>query len=109
MSSQKSISKKVFEKLSPIIPFMAQKFSAHVLPPSTIMESFFHLETFHYYGVTSLFSKKYSLRPIKDDSLSFLVCPNQDDPLPKIETPLSLLYSLSLTLLSPLNTQNKVA
>ena len=51
----------------------------------------------------------YSLRPIEDDSLSFLVCPNQDDPLLKMETPLSLLYSLSLTLLSPLNTQKLTA
>ena len=51
--------------------------------------------------------KLYSLRPIEDDPLSFLVCPTQDDPLLKIEIHLSLLYSLSLTLLSQPNIQNK--
>ena len=54
-------------------------------------------------------AKCYSLRPIEDDPLSFLVCPNQDDRLLKIETPLSLLYSISITLLSNLNTQNIIA
>ena len=54
-------------------------------------------------GVTKKQIKIYSLRPIEDDSLSFLVS------LLKMETLLSLLYSLSLTLLSPLNTQNKFA
>ena len=49
-------------------------------------------------------SSKYSLRPIEDDPLSFLVCPDQDEALLKMEISLSLFYSLSLTLLSPLNT-----
>ena len=51
----------------------------------------------------------YSLRPIKDDPLFFFVCPNQDDSLLKMKTHLSLFYPPSLTLLSSLNTQNKVA
>ena len=51
----------------------------------------------------------YSLRLTKDDSLSFLVCLNQDNPLLKLKTHLSLLYFLSPTFLSLLYTQNKNA
>ena len=51
----------------------------------------------------------YSLCLIEDDPLFFLACLNQDDTLLKMETPLSLHYSLFLTVLSPLNTQNITA